>query len=126
MSKIAVISTNWKDNRPKRKTWTIEKILFVLGVPYKRAALEPLRYIFEYFIPLNVFFLLISRKISCSALSRFKVRGSFNFLNLYLSLTSSITLLIHSPLFKSTTPVPSSGCVITISLLHFRYSILVS
>ena len=57
-----------------------KKALCILGVPESRPGLVPLGYKFEYSISLKIFFLLISRKVCCKALSRFKVGSSFNFL----------------------------------------------
>ena len=93
----------------------------ILGVSQSQAGLESLGYKFECSVSLNIFFLLISRKVRCSALSHFKVGSSFNILDFCLSLISSVTLLIYSSLFEITTPLPLSGSMIAKSLLHFNF-----
>ena len=60
-----------------------KKALSLIGVPLSLVGLVPLRYKFEYSILLNIFFLLISRKVCCKALSHFKVGSSFNFPNFF-------------------------------------------
>ena len=55
-----------------------KKVLCILGVPQSRAGSVPSGYKFEYSISLYLFFLLISHKVRCKALSRFKVGSSLS------------------------------------------------
>ena len=84
-------------------------------------SLGPLEYNFEYSMSLKTLFLLISRKVRCSALSRFKLRPSFNFPSFYLSLMHSVISLIYLSLFKTTILFHLTESVLAISLLGFNF-----
>ena len=98
-----------------------KEVLRFLGAWWSRAGLVHLGYKFEYSISLNIFLLLISRIVRCSAHSGFKTVSSYSFLKFYWSVISSNILLRYWSLFKLTTPHFFCGYIVTVSLLYFNF-----